>query len=297
MTQKLIKNYLKDLKKELKKTDLATIHDALSDAEEHLTTGLENLQNENPDIDEEKAFIETVEEYGTPSEIAEAYQQIEERVKPALMDRNGNMDKDFVSKFFGIIVDPKAWGALLYLLISFITGIVYFVWAIVGFSLSVAFAIFIFGLPFFIFFILSVRWIGLLEGRIVEPLLGVRMPRRLAYFPKEFKWRDKIKVVLSSRSTWTILLYMILQFALGIMYFSVIVVSISFSFAFLAAPILVGIWGAPFMESTGFFQGLPGGYLTLMFLAGLVIPPATLHLAKFAGRLHGKLAKLLLVSE
>jgi hypothetical protein len=56
-----------------------------------------------------------------------------------------------------------------------------------GIAISISFSLFIFGLPIAIFFLYSVRGFALLEGRIVEALLGVRMPRRPLFYPKEGK--------------------------------------------------------------------------------------------------------------
>ena len=64
------------------------------------------------------------------------------------------------------------------MLVSLVTGIMYFTWAVTGLSLSVGLLVLIISLPFIGLFFLSVRGIALVEGRIVEALLGVRMPRR-----------------------------------------------------------------------------------------------------------------------
>lgn len=65
-----------------------------------------------------------------------------------------------------------------YMLIAFVTGIFYLSWAVTGVSISISFLIFIFGFPIALLFLLSVRGLALIEGRLVEALLGVRMPRR-----------------------------------------------------------------------------------------------------------------------
>lgn len=291
-----IKSYLKELKKELRKADVATIHDAISDAEEHLTSGLENALLENPEANEEDIFEKLVEEYGSPVEIAKAYQDIEERVRPALYFDGKLSGKNIFLNFFLVVTDPKAWGAVLYLLISFITGMVYFTWAVFGLSISFTLSVFIFGIPIAILLLLSMRWWGLLEGRIVESLLGVRMPRRIAYFPKETHWKKKLGSILSARSTWTIPLYMILQLFLGSAYLLFFAFALSLSFSFLIGPILF-VMGIPFLETTGFYYNQSGINLVFMFLGGFFIPPATLHIAKFIGKYHGKLAKFLLVND
>ena len=98
-----------------------------------------------------------------------------------------------LGRFFGVYADSRAWGALLYMLIAFVTGIFYFTWVVTGLSLSVSFAIFIFGLPLALLFLLSVRGLALLEGRLVEALFGVRMPRRPLFTQQGLKWLERLK--------------------------------------------------------------------------------------------------------
>jgi len=80
-----------------------------------------------------------------------------------------------------VLADPRAYTALLYMLLSLATGTLYFTWAVTGISLSLGLAILIIGIPFAILFFASVRGISLVEGRVVEALLGERMPRRPLY--------------------------------------------------------------------------------------------------------------------
>lgn len=70
--------------------------------------------------------------------------------------------------FFGVIGDPTAYGALMYMLLSLITGIFYFTWTVTGISLTAGFAVLIIGIPFALLFIGSVRVLSHIEGRIVE---------------------------------------------------------------------------------------------------------------------------------
>ena len=59
-----------------------------------------------------------------------------------------------------------------------VTGIVYFTLIVAGLSTMAGFAILIVGIPFALLFIAVVRAVSLAEGRMIEGLLGERMPRR-----------------------------------------------------------------------------------------------------------------------
>ena len=64
------------------------------------------------------------------------------------------------------------------MLLAIATGILYFTFAMTGLSLSIGLAVLIVGIPFFLLFIGTARVLALAEGRIVESMLGTRMPRR-----------------------------------------------------------------------------------------------------------------------
>lgn len=297
MTNKTIETYLENLRKALNGADPATLQDALSDAEEHLSTALESAIDENPDVKGPQSLIKIIEAYGTPEEIAAAYQDVESITQPTLAVSKDQEDAGVFARFFGIFTDPKAWGSFLYIFVAFATGIIYFVWAVVGLSLSISLAIFIFGLPFAAFFVLSARWIGLLEGRIVEALLGVRMPRRPTFFPKELPWQEKLKMAFTNKFTWMIILYMLLQLPIGTIYFTVFVTLIALAFSFMAAPILQEVLQMPILYFNGTAQYVSVEMLPLMFIGGFLLLTITMHLAKYVGTLHGAYAKKVLVSE
>ena len=118
------------------------------------------------------------------------------------------------------------------------TGIFYFTFAVTGLSLSAGLMILIIGIPFFLLFLATSRVLSLVEGRIIESFLGVRMPRRPTYDTSEGGIIERIKLMLKDARTWTTLLYMLLMLPLGIFYFSYAIVGIAVSLAFIAAPIV-----------------------------------------------------------
>jgi hypothetical protein len=174
---KTVEGYLDQLRRELVGADPATIQDALSDAEEHLRTALDQLCRESPDIGESEALEQICEVYGVPADIAEAYREIEARTPPPLAptDRRAvsiprpssgppRKASSLAGRFFGVFIDPRAYASLFYMLFSLITGILYFTWAITGISLSVGLIFLIIGLPFVAVFLLSVQGIALVKG-------------------------------------------------------------------------------------------------------------------------------------
>lgn len=288
-----VEDYLARLREEMQGCDAATIQDALADTEEHLRSAMAAHQGEEG----EQALQEIIAEYGTPEETADSYRQLERRFSPSLQASRTHNGRSFFGRFFGVFAEPRAWGALLYMLFSLVTGVIYFSWGVTGLSVSLGMSILIFGLPLAALFMLSFRGIALLEGRIVEALLGMRMPRRPMFYRKDLSLWEKFKSLLFSRHTWLSLVYMILQLPLGVLYFSLTVTLLTLGLALIAVPVVQYGFGFPIamLGSQRFF--LADWAMPLVVAGGVLVITLTMHLAKGIGFLHGKLAKVLLVSE
>lgn len=295
---KSIEEYLDQLKAELKDSDAATVQDALADAEEHLRTALASLKQDQPEKSEEEALGQVIEQYGPPDEIASAYKDVERLTSPVLA-REKQRSESLGVRFFSIYADPRAWGALLYMLIAFVTGIIYFTWAVTGLSLSVTLSIFIFGLPFLFFFLHSVRSLTLLEGRLVEALLGMRMPRRARFSSQNVKWLERLKMLVTDKYNWKMLFYMFCQLPFGTLYFVLIVTLVSLSLSFMVSPIIEGFVREGIVGVViGNVRYFPPPVLyPLLVIFGFLLLTASMHLFKWIGQLHGKYAKMFLVTD
>ena len=299
-----IEEYLRQLKKELAGCDRATIQDALSDAEEYLRTALNSVIKNQPGVSEADALPPIIEKYGLPADVATAYREIERRIVPALDQpsypeepeepKKEKDERHLLSRFFGVFADFRAWGAFLYLLFSLLTGILYFTWVVTGISLSAGLLVLIIGLPFTGLFILSVRGISLVEGRFVEALLGIRMPRRPQFHRRNMGLWSRFKSLVLDKHTWLSVVYMILQLPLGTIYFSVFITLITLSLSGIAMTILQLGFDIPININGGSYY-LAGWMLTLAVVAGILLATLTMHLAKYVGHMHGALAKILLV--
>ncbi|MBT3754724.1 MAG: sensor domain-containing protein [Candidatus Cloacimonetes bacterium] len=291
---KTIDEFLSVIKQELKGSDKALIQDVLSDAEEHIRTSMENALNAEEKISEEDALEQAIESYGDHSEIIAEYKKMDDYLKPILAPSVEVDERPWWKKFLLVIADPRAWGASLYMVISMLTGIIYFTWAITGLSTIIPLLIFIIGIPLAGFFLLSVRGIALLEGRIVELMLGIRMPRKSMFVANDKGWWGKFKALISSGITWKTLIYMILQMPLGIVYFTLVVTLFSVSISLVAAPILELIFHLP-MEINGTDAYTHKWLLPLLPFVGTLLLLISLHFVKLIGKLHGMFAKLMLV--
>jgi uncharacterized membrane protein len=292
---KTVKAYLDELRRALRGAPAGLIADALADTEDHLN----NEISHNPEIPESQILAEVIDTYGTPQEIAEEYRDMEATIGGPFPKMESAPERRY--GFFNVISDPRTYGALLYMILSLATGIFYFTWTVVGISLSLGLSILIIGVPFALMFVGSIRVLAHVEGRIVEGLLGVRMPRRLppATQADETIW-SRIRDTLTDSRTWSSMFYMLLKLPLGIAYFTIAVTGLALSLGVIGGSLYalitndaghITIDDVPWLEHL--LHTAPG--LILFALAGVLVFFLVLHIARGLGWLHGRIAELLLV--
>jgi len=294
-----VEGYLAELNLALRGADPALVQDALYDAEDNLRTALADAGDAEATPE---AIASAIDAYGTPEEVAEAYRSAELTVaaalrKPPMARPTSGFGAGPLGRFFGIVMDPAAWGALFYLLLSVATGVLYFTIVMTGVSMTLGLLILIIGVPFALLFLGTIRAISLAEGRMVEGLLGERMPRRPRTVGVQGNLWERIKSWLMDYRTWTTMLYMVLQMPLGIIYFTVMVLALTLSAGAIAAPFVQMATNEPV------FRGLTYGYylepwgMPLVVLVGVLGLFVTLWLAKGLGKVHGMWAKTMLVGR
>lgn len=287
-----IPEYLALLRRELAGADPALVQDALYDAEEYLRSELA----ENPEQSEAAVIAAVASSYGAPDEVAGIYRETEATVQTALRAPRPPGRKSPAGRFFGVAADPRAYASLIYMLLSLATGVFYFTWVVTGLSLSLGLAVLIIGIPFTVLFFGSIRVLSLVEGRIVEVMLGERMPRRPLYSARGRSVWQRIGDMFTDPRSWTTLLYMLLMLPLGVLYFALVMSLVSTSLMLIASPLALfpGLHMSVWVFGMDMVADAPW-LLPLLMFAGLLLLFATLHIARGIGQVHGLLAKLLLV--
>jgi hypothetical protein len=151
-----------------------------------------------------------------------------------------------------------------------------------------------------------VRGLALLEGRLVEALLGVRMPRRPRFSDQNVKWLERLKLLITDVHNWKMLFYMFCQLAFGTLYFLVILTLLSVSLSFMVSPILEAIHhasvgsiidgGVRYYPSQLRFY-FPMASYPILVICGFLLLTTSMHLFKWIGQLHAKYAKMFLVTD
>jgi len=294
-----IEQYLAALRAALAGEDPALVQDALYDAEEYLRAEVAA----NPGRNEADTLELISSTYGAPEEVAEAYRTTEKQVRSALAPPRREPPSTALGRFFGVYGDSRTWTALFYMLLALVTGVFYFTMTVTGISASASLLVLIVGIPVFLLFVGFTRVLALAEGRLVEGLLGQRMPRRPLYPAKGVPMLERIKQMLVDRRTWTTMFYFLLMLPLGILYFVIATVGICVSIGLVGGSVAavlmaagVGHGGITLDDHAVYFGPSPLA-APFLLIAGVLLLTLVMHLVRGIGRAHGTLAKNLLVAR
>jgi uncharacterized membrane protein len=294
-----IEQYLAALRAALAGEDPALIQDALYDAEEYLRAEVSANAGQS-EADTLELISST---YGAPDEVAAAYRTTEKQVRTALAPPPRKAHRTALGRFFAVYGDARTWTALFYMLLAIVTGIFYFTMTVTGLSLSAGLFVLIVGIPFFLLFVGFTRVLALAEGRLVEGLLGQRMPRRPLYPAKGVPIFERIKQMLVDRRTWTTMFYFLLMLPLGILYFTIAVTGICTSLGLVAGSVAAvlfetGLGGGTFsFDDQVIYNGPSMLAAPFLLVGGVLLLTLVMHLVRAIGRGHGVLAKNLLVAR
>lgn len=283
-----LSRYLAELQAAMTGLDAATIHDALVDAENHLRSALRS------GLTIEKA----IDDYGTPEEVARAY--FDEAQQSAGLRPEAGVSSlstgerplapgspSFLKRLSTIPVikiwgDSRAWGSAFYFLVpGFAFALASFIWVVTVGSLSIATAPVLIGIPLFIFLMGSVRVISLLQGKMVELLIGIRMPHRMqpVVIPvlrgsgAELNFWRRVRFWLTDIRSWLSLAYLLGNFFVAVILFSIFMTLIAVAISLILAP----LWELAPTELALVPQVAEGFVLRIAGLDWItVIPDATL---------------------
>jgi Putative sensor len=199
-------------------------------------------------------------------------------------------------QIFGVVVDPAVYKALLYMILSLGLGIAYFTLVVTGVSTAGGMLVLIVGIPLFLLVLGMVRGMALFESRIVEGLLGTRMPRRERSEPPNAGLLQRVWFWVKDSRTWASMAYMILMLPLGIAYFTIAVTGLATGFGLLGSPIWVAAGPYTYIDSGIEHQwSYPVWATPLAMIGGVIVLLLTLHVVRWIGRGHAAFAKAMLV--
>lgn len=130
-----------------------------------------------------------------------------------------------------------------YLAVRFPLSLAYFVAVVVGLAIGGSLAWTIPGLALLIAVIVGARWLGDLEAVLARHLAGVPFRRPPTWFERNVPLRQQARQLLGDPSTWTGLIYLLVDLAFGIAALVLLVVGVAFAVVFTLAPVMVSGFG------------------------------------------------------
>lgn len=341
-----VMRYVASLEAELAGCDPALRHDAVIDAETHLRSAIDG------GVPAEGAIAD----FGTPQEIARAYIEHDSEAygwrvhapapaRPAARAASGgpsggppggpaspvtpvrpapqmpSQRPSLASRIpvVGIWLDPRAWGALIYFgAVGFVLSLGYFVWSVTMGALVLGMAPLIVGVPLLVLLLGSARALCLFEGKVVEALLGVRMPRRVQ--PVEgadsVGFWQRILCWLRDVRSWLSLAYLLGNFFISVGTFATTITLCALSVSLVLAgagsllglpvmvlgdsgadPIVVHVLGWRLEPDADGVLQAPTGASIAMVAIGLCLATATLWLMRGLGWIYGHVVQAIQVAR
>jgi hypothetical protein len=144
-----------------------------------------------------------------------------------------------LKNIFGVVVKGRTYANILYLLLAFPLGLIYFVFLAVGISLGVGLYVLIIGLPLLVLTLLAWRQFVKLERFQSHRLLGARIePEAILHWSSDQSAWRWFRSRLASPLTWNGLGYLFLKFPLGLLAFILLIVLGVLSLVLTAMPFI-----------------------------------------------------------
>lgn len=196
-----------------------------------------------------------------------------------------------VRGIFGILAWPRTYLNLVYLLIGFPLGLMYFIFYVVGVSLGAGLSIVGIGLVILFLLILAAWGFALFERMLANALLGAEVPSpgRTAIEEGGWPW---VKSVLGNPVTWKGLVFQLLKFPLGLGSWVVTIVVIAVVGGFIAAPVVVHFGGTIQIDPWWIADTQREAWIATAIGLAAVIP--ALHLLNGLAQLWALFARVML---
>lgn len=182
---------------------------------------------------------------------------------------------------------------LIYLLLAFPLGTVFFTCLVMGLSVGIGTVIVWVGIPILLA-VLAASWgLAIFERTLAIPMLREDVPPMSRDGEATRGAWERLKAHLRNPVTWTSMLYLILKFPIATLFFSIAVSLVATSLGMLIAPFIYNLWDYP--SWWGFWLiDTVGEALILTALALVVVGPVSLHITNFMARVSGAFARVML---
>ncbi len=198
----------------------------------------------------------------------------------------------FVSRVFQPLVQRQSYLNILYTLLAYPLGIVYFTALVVGLTLTVGFLISVLAL---LATVVMVWVFSTFERHLALWLLNVDIPKAQAPIVTNQNVGAQIGAYLLNVSTWKSVVYLLVKLPIGVLSFSVVVFLIALTVSLLIAPLTL-IYPEQVIHYFGWKIDTLNKAL-IASLLGLGIGVISIHVLNGLAFLQGQFARLMLGSS
>lgn len=211
------------------------------------------------------------------------------------------------AKLFLPAVHPMTLVRAIHLGLMFPLGIASFVFLVVTLAVGGSLILTLIGPIVLLLGLYISRWFGDLEAWRVRHVAGIELRRPPTGIERGQSFRQQVKTRLIDPSTWTGLVYLLIQFPIGIAAFCVLVIGGAVAVAFIGAPFYATyIDGTQVNEAItvsidlGFWSTVltePGEIAIVLVPVGLLVYFLLVHTINIATAVHASWARLMLGSR
>lgn len=204
-----------------------------------------------------------------------------------------NETAGFLKGYFGVVAREETYLNLIYLLLAFPLGTVFFTCLVMGLSVGIGTVIVWVGIPILLA-VLAASWgLAIFERTLAISMLREDVPPMSRDEEATKGAWERLKAHLRNPVTWTSMLYLMLKFPIATLFFSIAVSLVATSLGMLIAPFIYNLWDYP--SWWGFWLiDTVGEALILTALALVVVGPVSLHITNFMARVSGAFARVML---
>jgi hypothetical protein len=196
----------------------------------------------------------------------------------------------WMRKYFGVVSRPQTYLNLVYLLLSFPLGILYFTFLVTGVSLGLPLIFFLVGV-IILAAVVTVSWhMVSFERSMAISLLHIKIPPMSNEVSQPGTFWQRVRNTLVNPVTWKGLLFLLCKFPLGIINFVLVISILALVLVLLAAPFIYpwATYDLGFTVVNSLTEAL------LLTITGLLITPSGFHLLNYLARIQGEFARVML---
>ena len=202
-----------------------------------------------------------------------------------------------LTAIFGPVIAVGTYVRALHLLVMFPLGIAYFVALVVALSVGGSLIWTFVGPVVLIATLYLSRWAGDAEAWSIRRVAHIELRRPPTAIDRNQSFRSQLWIRLIDRNTWTGLVYLFVQFPIGIAAFTVLVTLSGVAVAFAGAPIIVATSDAT-IGFGGFIDNVDTVQESLKLIPiGLLAFLVEVHVVSIISALHATWARLMLASR